>query len=157
MVTLELDVWLARRINCWLCLNEQWTSYKWLNIFTAMAPYPIQSISQDVRLSPTGNPASWWTGDFCLKSLLVIWATLLPYFLVINHSDDFLCFEIFRVFGSLQTSLLGIVGELAGGGCVALTVGDSDTWPVTGGRWHRTHVAWHMLLLFLTKKIVCFC
>ena len=35
-------------------------------------------------------------------------------------------FYIFCVFGSLQTSLLCIVGELAGGGSVAVADGVSD-------------------------------
>ena len=38
---------------------------------------------------------------------------------------DFLRFEIVRVYGSLQTSLL-CVGELSGGGSVAVVVGVSD-------------------------------
>ena len=37
--------------------------------------------------------------------------------------DDFLCFDIFWVFGSLQTSLLCIMGELAGGGFLDMAVG----------------------------------
>ena len=35
-------------------------------------------------------------------------------------------FLIFRVFGSMRTRLLCIVGELAGGGSMAVTVGVSD-------------------------------
>ena len=38
----------------------------------------------------------------------------------------FLCFEIFQVFGLLQTSLLCIIRELVGGRYVAVAVGVSD-------------------------------
>ena len=38
----------------------------------------------------------------------------------------FLRFEAFSVIGSLRTSLLCIMGELAGGGSVAVAVGVSD-------------------------------
>ena len=41
--------------------------------------------------------------------------------------DDFWRLKLFLVFGSLQTSLLCIImGELAGGGFVAVAVGVSD-------------------------------
>ena len=45
--------------------------------------------------------------------------------------DDYLRFNKFLVFGSLQTSLLCIVGELAGGGSVTVAVGVSDRWHAT--------------------------
>ena len=49
-------------------------------------------------------------------------------FLRICCFNDFLRFCLGLVFGSLQTSLLCIVGELAGGGsvAVAVAVGASD-------------------------------
>ena len=46
--------------------------------------------------------------------------------------------------GSLQTSLLYIEGKLAGGGFVAVAVGVSDRWQVTGDRWRATHETWHI-------------
>ena len=65
----------------------------------------------------------------------------------------------FRQFVSLQTFLLWIVGELAGGGSVAVAVGRGDKWNVIGDRkpvivdrwqvtrfydiWHVTCDMWH--------------
>ena len=48
---------------------------------------------------------------------------------------SFLLFQWFffynvPVFGSLQTSLLCIIGELAGGGTSTVAVGASDRWPI---------------------------
>ena len=40
--------------------------------------------------------------------------------------NDFMRFDIFSGFKSLRSSLLCIVGELAGGGSVAVAVGVSD-------------------------------
>ena len=40
--------------------------------------------------------------------------------------NDLFSFELLWVLGYLQTSLLCVVGELAGGGLVALAVGISD-------------------------------
>ena len=42
--------------------------------------------------------------------------------------------KLFRVLVSLRTSLLCIMGELAGGGSVAVAVGVSDRYQVTGDR-----------------------
>ena len=39
-----------------------------------------------------------------------------------EQMDDFFRFRIVRVFGSLQTSILCIVGELAGRGSVAVAI-----------------------------------
>ena len=51
-------------------------------------------------------------------------------------------------FGSLQTSLLCIMEELAGGGYVAVAVSVServsDSWKETRDMWHWTHDTWHM-------------
>ena len=58
-------------------------------------------------MSPPESPASKWTGDFLSKSVLLI-------------LED----AIKKKFGgSLRTSLLGIDGELAGRGSVAVDVG----------------------------------
>ena len=56
----------------------------------------------------------------------------------------FFCFDNFWVSGSLQTSWLCIMGELAGGGSVAVAVGISDMWQVTCNTWHMTHDMKHM-------------
>ena len=56
----------------------------------------------------------------------------------------FLRFEFVQVFGSLQTSLMLIVGESAGGGYVAVAVGVSNRWQVTGDRWQETRNTWHL-------------
>ena len=48
-------------------------------------------------------------------------------FKVFCRFGDFVRCEMFLGFGSLQTSLLCIVGELAGGGSVAVDVGVSDS------------------------------
>ena len=44
---------------------------------------------------------------------------------VLQFKYFLLCFAIFRVLGSLQTSLLCIMGDLAGGGSVAVAIGVS--------------------------------
>ena len=46
--------------------------------------------------------------------------------------------------GSPLNTLLWIVGELAQGWSVAMTVDFSDMWQVTGDRWHKTGDRWHM-------------
>ena len=59
-------------------------------------------------------------------------------------------FKIFRVltffgfFGSSQTSLLCIMGELAGGWSVAVALGVSDRWQVACNTWHVTHETWQI-------------
>ena len=96
-------------------------------IFTESAPRPIQPISftvLSVCLSTFGNPASRWTGDFWLKSILLILAYLLM-FLRFCGFDELLHFFGGERLGSLQTSLLCIVGEIARGGSVAVAVGVS--------------------------------
>ena len=82
---------------------------------------------------PPPNPAYWWTEDF--------WSKTFADFCSFN---DFFCFCV--VFGSLQTSLLCIMGESAGEGSVAVAVGVSDRWHVTHDKcnvkrdmWHLTH------------------
>ena len=81
----------------------------------------------------------------------------------------FFCLKIFLVCGSLQTSLLCIVGKLAGGRSVAFGVSDRwhvthdtqqmipDTWNLTPDTWHMpcdiwqvTPDRWHMKLLFFS-------
>ena len=56
-----------------------------------------------------------------------------------NFFNDFLCFEKNWVFGSLQTSLLCIVRELAGGGSVAVAVGVRDRRQRRGDRRQMTY------------------
>ena len=69
-------------------------------------------------MSPPGNPASGWTGDRWSNGLSIILAVRKNWFSV--------SMIFYGFFGSLQTSLLFIVGELEGGGSVAVTVGVSD-------------------------------
>ena len=45
---------------------------------------------------------------------------------------------------SWQNSLLCLMGELAWGGTVAVAVGVSDTWQVTGDTQHVTHDTWNV-------------
>ena len=47
-------------------------------------------------------------------------------------------------FGSLQTSILCIMRELARGGSVAVAVGVSDRWHATRNTWHMTCDTWHL-------------
>ena len=63
--------------------------------------------------------------------------------------------KFFQVFGWLRTSLLCIAGELAGGGPVALAIGVSDRWQVTGDvsnmacdTSHVTPATCHLTLFF---------
>ena len=46
--------------------------------------------------------------------------------------------------GSLQTSLLCTVGELAEEGSLAVAIGISDSWHVTGDRWRVTPIMWQV-------------
>ena len=63
-----------------------------------------------------GLPGSWWTGDFWSKSILLRLAYLYM-FLLFYPFKKFSILKIFLIFlFSLQTILLRIVGELAGGG-----------------------------------------
>ena len=72
-------------------------------------------------MSTFGNPASWWTGDFWSKSVLLLLAYLWT-FLGFAILMIFCALKFFRVLGSLGTSLLCIMGELAGEGSVAVAV-----------------------------------
>ena len=81
------------------------------------------------RLYPLGNPASWWTGrllvekrtaNICKPLEIFVFSSLQGFFV-------FWFFWGFRVFANL----LWIMGELAGGGSVAVTVGVSEKLQVT--------------------------
>ena len=80
------------------------------------------------------------------------------------------------VFWSLQTRLLCIVGDVSGGGSVAMAVGNNDRWHVTGERcdsthdteirqmaqdnWNMNHYLIYFIHLFFGGKwafFVCFC
>ena len=63
-------------------------------------------------------------GDFWSKSVLLKFQNLEPLFL--ESFNDLFCFQKNCVFGSLRTTLLFIVGELAGGGSGAVAVGVSN-------------------------------
>ena len=67
----------------------------------------------------------------------------------------FFGFESFFVFWSVWKSLMYIMGELAGGGSVAVAVAvgvsdmwhvSSDMWHVSSDMWHMTHDMWHLIL-----------
>ena len=88
-------------------------------------------------LSPPGNPASWWTVDFWSKSISLILADKKQVFF--GPFQWFLGFWIFIGCWSLPTSLLCILGELVGGGSVALAIS-----LVSGDRCHATRAKWHM-------------
>ena len=72
-----------------------------------------------------GKTASRRTGDFWSKSVLLLLAYLLK-FLVFDVPMVFCFLKFVPVFGSLRTSLLCIIVELAGGASVAVAVGLSD-------------------------------
>ena len=70
------------------------------------------------------NPATRWTGDFWWKSVPLILANYMRF----NFQNVRIIsgFQIFLVYWSLQTSLLWVVGELAGEGSVDVAVGVSE-------------------------------
>ena len=109
-----------------------------------------QSICRDVCPSPPGNHASQWTWDFWSKSELLNLANLYVFFCFFTVSIIFRLYNFFWDIGSLQSSLLCIVGELAGKGSVAVAVGFSDRWKVTCDMcysscdtWQVTCDTWH--------------
>ena len=84
-----------------------------------------------------GKPASRWTGDFWVNHVLLIF----PYLQTFSGyccCDDFLSLENFSGCEGFVTSLQCIMGELAGGGSVAVAVGFSDRWQVKCDMWHLT-------------------
>ena len=58
--------------------------------------------------------------------------------------DLVLLFEFIWVLGSFQTSLLCLVGELAGGQSVAMAFGISNKWQVRCDMWHVICDMWHL-------------
>ena len=81
----------------------------------------------------------------------LIWSKGVSLILVFRKMDFFEALQWFLVlflnlgFWSLQTTLLCIVGELAGqGGPVAVAVCVSDRWQVTWDPWHLTHDTWNV-------------
>ena len=96
-----------------------------------------------------------WMGRLPLQHFSLFTDFTLDSFFLSELFNDFLCFSKKIVFlGSLRTSLLCKVGELAGGGSVAVCI--SDRWQVTGDRlwvtWDRWQMArdrWHF-----KKKII---
>ena len=90
-----------------------------------------------------GNHSFRWTGDFWSKCVSQILAYL-------YHFWVFAISQIFRVsnfwggFGSLQTNLLFIMVELAGGRSVAVAVGVIYRWQVAHDILHVTHDTWHL-------------
>ena len=58
-------------------------------------------------------------------------------------------FMIFFLRGSKIAPQKKVVGELAGGGSMALAFCVSDMWQVTCDMWHVTHDIWHMTHDFL--------
>ena len=100
----------------------------------------------------------------CQRAFRYYWLTTRRFFL--DRFNDLLHVDNFRFFGCLQTSLLCIVGELVGGRFVAVAVGVSDSWQVTGDRWlvivdmvhdiwHMSHDTWHFFFFFFSSKIYC--
>ena len=74
------------------------------------------------------------------------WRLLIKDFCGFLQFQWFFSLNFCVVFGSLQTSLLCIMGESAGEGSVAVAVGVSDRWHVTHDKcnvkrdmWHLTH------------------
>ena len=102
------------------------------------------------------NSWKWWKGMYReAESKRTEWPSgqlLLPVFLCflrIGPQTNFRGVSIIfllkiRVFGSLQTNLLSMVGELAGGGSAALAVDSNDIWQVTGDTQHLTGDTWHV-------------
>ena len=84
-------------------------------IFTESASRPIQSINHNVCVSIPSwkTPLSGGLETSGQRAYRYYWHTSTRIFCVLN---------IFKVFWSLQTSILCIVGELAGGGSVGVAV-----------------------------------
>ena len=118
-------------------------------IFTDSAPWPIQSISRNVRYNVCLPVHSWklrFPVDWRLlvEERIAYIGILLDVLLFFGRFDNFLRSDLIRVLGSLWTSLLCIVAELTGGGSVAVAVGVSDRWQVTLDTWQVTHDTWHV-------------
>ena len=63
------------------------------------------------------------------------------------HLIFFRWFKIFLMFSGLfkpAHCAVCILGELAGGGSVALFVGSRNRWQMTHNIWHVTHYKWHV-------------
>ena len=73
-----------------------------------------------------GKPASRWTGDFWSKSVSLLFGIPLNVLDLFVVSMIFSFLTYFLGFWFFATSLLCIIGELAGGGSVAVAVGVSD-------------------------------
>ena len=74
---------------------------------------------------------SWWTGNFWSKSVSLTLALHTSRFFWGGFCDDFCFLKFYLVLGCLLTSLICIMGELAGGGSVAVAVGVSDKLQIT--------------------------
>ena len=86
------------------------------------------------------------TSDLWLKRVSLILAYLHTILVFV------LAFRFFMFFKSLQTSLLGKMGELAREGSVAVAVAVRDRCQVTCAMWHMMHDTW-----FFLAFSVCFC
>ena len=101
----------------------------------------LSSVCLSICLCYRGKLTSRWTRDLWLKGVSLILAYLhriLVFFVRFN--------EFYSGFWVLQTSLLYIRGELAGGGSVAVAFGVSDMcgWQVTNDTWHMTCNMWYL-------------
>ena len=68
----------------------------------------------------------------------------------------FCVLKFVQVLGSLQTSLMRIIGELAGRGSVNVAVSISDRWQLSHNMWHVTPDMWYVnIFIFLISFIGC--
>ena len=128
------------------------TVFSW--IFTELSPRLIQSIGCYVQLSgfmsvPLGGTRNGMDYRLLAKERIAKIAKQGTLFFKILKTFWVLTFLGFLVL-SWWTSLLCIVGELAGGGSLAVGAVDvSDMWHVTQYMWHVTY-AIRRLIYFLT-------
>ena len=117
-----------------------WSSFCFLSLNRPLGRFSLLSVmSVCCRLCHCRKPTSQWTGDFWSKGVLLILAC--HHILFSSVSMIFLILFFWGFF--LQTSILWIMGDLAGGGSVAFGV--CDIWQVTGDRWHATCNTWNMI------------
>ena len=80
---------------------------------------------------------------------------VLRYFCVFVFLMFFCVLNFFWFLWSLQTSLVCLLGELAGRGSVAMSVSVSDKWKVTGDMWHATQELFSSFILSFLPVLFC--